>query len=104
MATIKVNCKACGAEREITPKPNPVTNLEKVQIYFRCKACGAANLRNGTAKMILRHKKQPKKIINNPINDNDINNIKKEKTKNGNYTEETRTPSQENTGSGFGFF
>lgn len=49
MEKIKVICKACNKETERAPKEPPKTPKEKKQIHFICPACGAKNLRDGTA-------------------------------------------------------
>ena len=53
MDKIKVKCAFCGEEKEIPKKPEPKTNKEKKEIFFRCK-CGGINLRDGTAVWLKR--------------------------------------------------
>lgn len=48
---VKKKCAACGAESERKPKPEAKTVIEKNQVDFICSACGAVNLRNGTARI-----------------------------------------------------
>lgn len=101
MEKIKINCKACGAEKEITPKPEPKNGREKAEILFICRACGSANLRNGTAKLI----KKPKKTENQPNNEPKNKPIKTERSiKNGTDNEETRQTAEAENKPGFGFF
>lgn len=42
-------CVACGTVCRKNKKPEPKDNREKKQVDFRCFACGAKNLRDGTA-------------------------------------------------------
>jgi hypothetical protein len=64
---VKAKCAACGAECEKKPKSEPKTVIEKNQIDFICKGCGAANLRNGTARVrVKKPKKEPVKPPKEP--------------------------------------
>jgi len=50
MSKIIKKCAACGKERELEEKPAAKNRRDELSIYFHCKSCGAANLRNGTAR------------------------------------------------------
>jgi hypothetical protein len=57
---VKAKCASCGAECEKNQKPEPKSVVEKNQVDFICKGCGAANLRNGTARVkVEKAKKDP---------------------------------------------
>ncbi|MDD5692256.1 MAG: hypothetical protein PHP10_03660 [Candidatus Omnitrophica bacterium] len=44
---VKSICLACGAVGEKKKRPAPKNNKEKAQMDFRCRGCGAINLRGG---------------------------------------------------------
>ena len=61
MPKVKLNCSACGHEVERAEKPKPKTLKETKQVYFICPSCGAANLRDGTARPAI--KKAPGPVV-----------------------------------------
>jgi predicted RNA-binding Zn-ribbon protein involved in translation (DUF1610 family) len=54
MPKIKLTCAACGHEVERIKKNDPKKPKEFKQVYFLCPSCGAANLRDGSARPTLK--------------------------------------------------
>jgi predicted RNA-binding Zn-ribbon protein involved in translation (DUF1610 family) len=91
--TVEKTCVACGAKVKRKPKPEAKTAMEKRQIDFHCPACGARNLRDGTAIP----QENPRKAQGQPRRSPGVTQEKPRKTQEPERSMPSETPEEDDS-------